>query len=88
MALINEDAVDEIARQIVRYLDRHPNAADTFDGIHRWWLSRIRIEETARDVQAALDELVLRGHVIRQALPDGRPLYRSALTVAETTHAS
>lgn len=78
-----ESAVDEIARQIVRYLDRHPDAADTFDGIHRWWLSRIRIEEAARDVQSALDGLIARRHVIREALPDGQLLYRSAHSLSE-----
>lgn len=85
---LDEDAVEEIARQIVRYLDRHPNAADTFDGIHRWWLSRIRFEDAAREVQAALDGLIVRGNVIRQELPDGQLLYRNALAVAETGHAS
>ena len=85
---LDEDAVEEIARQIVRYLDRHPNAADTFDGIHRWWLSRIRFEDAAREVQAALDGLIVRGNVIRQELPDGQLLYRNALAGAETGHAS
>jgi len=84
----SDGAVEEIARQIVRYLDRRPNAADTFDGIHRWWLSRIRFEESAHDVQAALDGLIVRGHVIRQALPDGRLLYRSALAAVEASDAS
>jgi len=85
---LQEGAVEEIARQIVVYLDRHPNAADTFDGIHRWWLSRIRFEETACDVQAALDGLILRGRVVRQALPDGCLLYRNALAVVEAGDAS
>ena len=40
MAEQKERETLELARQISGYLDRHPNAADTLEGITRWWLKR------------------------------------------------
>jgi len=68
--------VKTVADEIARYLYAHPDAADTLDGIRRWWLPRVRLEETAAQIEEALDELVRRGVVVRQVLADGTVLYR------------
>ena len=71
--------VEAIAEEISRYLADHADAADTLEGIKQWWLARIRIEEASLRVKQALDNLVQRGVVVEQALPDGNILYRSAV---------
>ncbi len=82
----DEAQVEVIAEEITRYLLGRPDAADTFDGITRWWLARIRIEDATTQVQKALD-LLIEGHtVVRTVLPDGNALYRNAgRTNAERT---
>jgi hypothetical protein len=66
--------VDDIARELERYVARHPAAADTVDGIARWWLAG-PVQPPLGDVEAALDLLIRRGVVSRRALPDGKMLY-------------
>ena len=78
---IDDNRVGMIAAEIARYLVQHPDAADTFEGISRWWLSRIRFEEARVQVRQALDGLVLDGRVIEQELADGTFLYRSAMSM-------
>jgi hypothetical protein len=75
---LDSDRIEMIAQEITRYLASRTGAADTFDGISRWWLARLRLEEEAADVRAALDRLVERRIVLRTALPDGDALYSSA----------
>lgn len=76
---INEERVEIIAQEIMRYLIGHPDAADTLNGISQWWLSRIRLEEAVAQVELALARLIQRGVVHESILPDGSTLYRSAL---------
>jgi hypothetical protein len=70
--------VTTIADEIARYLTDHPDAADSLDGIRRWWLPRVRLEEATAQLEAALEELLRRGVVVRQVLADGTTLYRRA----------
>ena len=60
------DDVDALAAEILRYLDRHPGAADTSAGIAEWWIRRQRIDETRERVQTALDRLVAQGRIGRR----------------------
>jgi hypothetical protein len=64
-----------VARQVVRYLDAHPDASDTVDGIARWWLARQRIEDAKEIVRAALELLVDRGVLQARTLPGGVTLF-------------
>jgi hypothetical protein len=62
-----------------RYIDRCPAAADTVDGIARWWLAD-SVPRSRANVEAALDRLVQRGVLSRGVLPDGHAVYgRAAL---------
>jgi len=73
-------AVQAVAADIRRYLQRHPDAADTAEGIARWWLGgRCRENELGR-VQEAIAVLVKRGLMQRQTLPDGAEIYRAGRT--------
>jgi len=42
---VDDDAIDTLAREVAAYLATHPDAADTVDGISRWWLTRMRVEK-------------------------------------------
>jgi hypothetical protein len=74
-ANVHNDATDTLVREVMTYLSMHPDAADTVEGILRWWLTRVRVEEAAADVQRALDMLVERRVVVKRQLPDGRIIY-------------
>jgi hypothetical protein len=67
--------ISEIAHAIERYLVKHPNAADSLEGIRRWWLMRQRYEESAQQVQEALEQLLRDGAISKRVLHDGRVLY-------------
>ena len=75
---VEEAEVIRVASEIRRYLDDHPESADSIDGITRWWLPRQRIEESTLLVQQALDYLVSESLVERKASRDGDHLYFSA----------
>lgn len=66
-----------IADKINRYLEKHPNAADSLTGVVRWWLSRQRYNDTLEDVQAALDYLESQKVIFKHVNPDGTKVYRS-----------
>jgi predicted transcriptional regulator len=69
-------AESPLARDILDYLMRHPDAKDTVEGITQWWLLEQRIQRTLPEVEAALAELVERGLVNRYQQRDGRIRYR------------
>ena len=68
--------MNTVAEEIVRYLEEHPDAADTVEGIRQWWLPRLRLQEANAQIEGAIDELVERGIVVRESLPDGRVVVR------------
>jgi hypothetical protein len=71
---IHDRDVHDIARELERYIDAHPSAADTVDGIARWWLAG-PMQPPVRQVEAALDALIRRGVLARRLLPDGNSVY-------------
>jgi hypothetical protein len=75
---IHSERTIVIADIIERYVNDHPRAADTPEGIRSWWVSRQRHGESVDDVQNALDYLVALGHLSRVALPDGAMIYARA----------
>lgn len=54
MTEFNDYDVQIIADQIECYLKDHPNAADTIEGITKWWLTGQKIEVSNLIVQQAL----------------------------------
>ena len=70
-----EDSAQVIAHTIQQYLDANPDAADSAEGIRRWWLPPALAEESPETVEEALDRLVTAGVIQRRPLPDGRVLY-------------
>ncbi len=70
-----EERIETIAREIERYLADHPEAADSAEGIARWWLTRQRIHYEVALVEAALAHLRRKGVVVSDTGAGG-PLYR------------
>ncbi len=76
-AMQTPDPVDAIVQAVLAYLARHPQAADSVDGVARWWVGddgRLGLPL----VQQALDRLVTAGELRRQRLADGSVLYARA----------
>jgi hypothetical protein len=70
--------VRAIADAITRYVVTHPGAADSIDGIHRWWLLPTLYEESARLVKIAVAQLVSDGTLRQVVMEDGRVIYSGA----------
>jgi len=81
-------SVDETMVRIRRYLDEHPNAADTLQGIALWWLYGNPGRAWLETVERAMDRLSAAGVATKRTLGDGnrdlraQPGSRSALNVA------
>jgi hypothetical protein len=72
----NEESIHVLAERILRYLDAHPQAADTARGIHEWWVVKQVFSESLESVQIALDLLVERGLVERVDRPGTPSVYQ------------
>jgi hypothetical protein len=78
---MDDDRTRALAAELLRYVARHPDAADTAEGIWRWWLPQGTAEYRESDVRAALEWLAERGALVRSRLPDGRELFAAAGSV-------
>ena len=77
MTTSNRDADKdrEIEQTVLSYLQRHPQAADTLDGIVRWWLPQQRYSVAQARIEAALRRLVSQGLIRQRRVPTGDALY-------------
>lgn len=60
---------------VLGYLDDHPTAMDTLDGIAEWWILRQQIQIEVRRVSAVLASLVDEG-VLEECEQGGVRFYR------------
>jgi hypothetical protein len=59
-----------------RYLDRHPRAADTLEGIALWWLpAPLGRDSRPEDLARAVAQLTESGRLQRVESPDGQVIY-------------
>jgi len=65
----------EVASAVLGYLRRHPDAADTLEGIVRWWLPQQRYETEKARIEQVLEALVADGALRCERLPGGASLY-------------
>ena len=77
MSEFSDSDVQQTADQIECYLKNHPNAADTIEGIIKWWLPGRRIEASNLIVQRALDYLSSKSVIKSNANLDGNIVYSS-----------
>jgi hypothetical protein len=59
-----------------RYLEQHPEAADSAPGVAQWWLPSVGVELPEAVVQQALEVLEARGQVLRTTLQGGQVIWR------------
>ena len=71
------ERLSALAREILGYLERNPDACDTLVGIARWWLLKQRVHAATEDVQCALNQLMKLGLVSRNENPPGPMMYRA-----------
>jgi hypothetical protein len=76
MSDTSDDDARPVAAEIIRYLREHSEAADTVEGVARWWLGRQRHEEAVATVERAMAILVTGCMVEKHTLPDGTAVYR------------
>jgi len=69
-----DDAVQTIAASLLDYVVRHPDAADSIEGIRRWWMPE-GVSASRIGVEAALEQLVRAGELTRRQLPGRGVLY-------------
>jgi len=65
-----------LARRLLDYLEKNPDAGDTLEGIANWWLEQQRVEQVVDEVAEALDYLVQIGVVQVHKLRGGVPIYK------------
>ena len=67
---------DEIAAGILTYLKQHPAAADTLEGIAKWWLLQPARGQHVKTVEEVLHELEERS-LVESIISRGKRLYRA-----------
>jgi hypothetical protein len=73
----SEGEVNRLVLEIRRYLQAHPRAADSAEGIATWWIAGA--QHSGLDaVESALERLVGTGEIRKQVLPDGKTVYAGA----------
>jgi hypothetical protein len=65
-----------IVREILRYLEHHPDAKDTLSGIAQWWLQRQEDMRRHRDIERAVVWLCTHGLILETRRPGVPPYYQ------------
>jgi hypothetical protein len=72
---MNPQRQSDLVDAILAYLSSHPQAADSADGVLRWWLGSHASAPTRLDVEEALATMVQRRLLRCVVLPEGTVLY-------------
>ena len=83
---MRDERLAAVTEVIESYLTRHPHAADSAEGIARWWLSEGGLDASLEEVCAALGRLIDQGRADWRQLPDGRRIYGAAETASKRSH--
>jgi hypothetical protein len=74
--LDNGKEIRMLSDEIMQYLNKHPYAADSLEGVLQWWLCRESNERMQRVIQTALDDLIVKQQIQYSVLPDGTRIYK------------
>ncbi|HEV2863886.1 MAG TPA: hypothetical protein VGX48_23020 [Pyrinomonadaceae bacterium] len=66
---------ERIRLQILKYLQAHPEAGDTLEGIAGWWLMQQRVEDSVRVVSKVLEQLKADGVIVERHTRGGKSIY-------------
>lgn len=69
-----QQTLTDVVDAILRYLNDHPEAMDSAEGIAKWWLPKDWCVDV-QSVEAALDRMLEQGLVQRRANADRHVLY-------------
>jgi hypothetical protein len=72
---LQKTLLTDIQSEVLGYLEEHPDAFDTVEGIRQWWLLRRLAKYSTDRVQTAIDQLVETGFIETRLLDDGRCAY-------------
>lgn len=67
-----------LVNDISAYFSKHPKAADSIEGIRRWWLNNTDDSISEKNVQNALDWLCEQGDVVMSRSSSGLVIYSRA----------
>lgn len=71
------DLSHPVVQAIERHLASHRHAADSAEGVARWWLGSLVPPPRLEEVEEALALLAAQGRLRHRSLPDGTLLYSS-----------
>lgn len=77
MVAIPEPDLRALGERVLDYLRKHPDAADSLDGVTDWWLAQPGFPVAPEAVREALALLVAEHRIACIDLADGRTLYQS-----------
>lgn len=83
--MIGQDpAIDlDVAKHILRYFYRNPQAADTVEGVARWRLLDERIQNNLETVMQAMAWLVSEDLLVKESRPASSTVFRLNLAQSE-----
>lgn len=67
--------LNELARRILRYVEKHPQAKDTMKGIAEWWLLQDKITESVEQVSKTITWLVTNDYLVEKQVTGSGALY-------------
>jgi hypothetical protein len=70
-----EPRLGRVEQEILEYFVRHPEAADTLDGVARWRLLDEAIHRSVEETEAALLSLVAQGLLCETRHPGGAAIF-------------
>jgi len=71
-----EETSDALAKQILRYFLRNPQAADTLEGVAHWRLLDERVHQRVEDISQTLEWLVANGYLRKMTRVGSRTIFQ------------
>ncbi len=68
-------APSEVVQHVLTYFLRHPQAADSVEGVTRWRLLESRVDRGIDETDRALDWLVARGFLVKRSAHGSQWIY-------------
>jgi hypothetical protein len=66
---------EQAIREVLQYLIKNPDAKDTLEGIHKWWLRKGHSERGKDEVQKAVDLLTSKGWLRKRGTSPSKDIY-------------
>jgi len=74
-----KDEIDNLLmRDVIHYLELHPNAADTLQGILKWWLKQQHNTINVETLERNLEVLVKNKQLVITTSQSGEKIYKQA----------